>query len=84
MAKAPLSSLHSKVDPASEEENVNEAEVLLTLPDGPELMVVFGGVVSGGGAVLTVQDRVAGVASTLPAPSLALTEKVCEPSVRAV
>jgi hypothetical protein len=68
--------LHSKVDPASEEENVNEAEVLLTLPDGPESMVVFGGVVSGGGAVLTVQVRVAGVPSTLPAASVALTVKV--------
>jgi hypothetical protein len=76
--------LHSKVDPASVEENVNEADVLLTVPEGPELMVVFGGVVSGSGAVLTVQVRVAGVASTLPAPSVALTEKVCEPSERPV
>jgi hypothetical protein len=70
------------VDPASEEENVNEADVLLTVPEGPELMVVFGGVVSGGGAVLTVQVLEAGVASTLPAASIALTEKVCEPSGR--
>ena len=68
------------MEPASEEENVKEADELLTVPEGPELMVVFGGVVSGGGAVLTVQVRVAGVASTLPAPSVALTEKVCEPS----
>ena len=58
---------------------MNEAEVLLTEPEGPEPMVVSGGVVSGGGAVLTVQVRVAGVASTLPAASVALTEKVCEP-----
>lgn len=60
----------------SEEENVNEAEVLVTVPDGPELIVVSGGVVSGVGAVLTVQVRVAGVLSTLPAASLALTENV--------
>jgi len=72
--------LHSKVDPASVEENVNEADVLLTVPEGPESMAVFGGVVSGGGAVLTVQERVAGVASVLPAASVALTEKVCVPS----
>ena len=44
--KAPPSSLHSKVEFASEEENVNDAEVLLTVPDGPESMVVSGGVVS--------------------------------------
>jgi hypothetical protein len=81
--KAPPSSWHSKVEFASEEENVNEALFCFTVPEGPESMVVSGGVVScGGGAVLTVQVRVAGVASTLPAPSLALTEKVCEPSAR--
>ena len=74
--------MHSKVDPASDEENVNEADVLLTVPEGPELMVVFGGVVSGGGTVLTVQERVAGVPSTLPAASVALTENVCWPSER--
>ena len=67
---------------ASEEEKLNEADVLLTVPVGPESMVVFGGVVSGGGAVFIVQVRVAGVASTLPAASVALTENVCEPSVR--
>jgi hypothetical protein len=70
------------VEFASEEENVNEADVLLTVPVGPESMVVFGGVVSGGGAVFIVHVRVAGVASTLPAASVALTENVCEPSVR--
>jgi hypothetical protein len=76
VVKFPASSLHSKVEPDSEEENVNEADVLLTEPEGPEPMVVSGGVVSGGGAVLIVQVRVAGVASTLPAASVALTEKV--------
>src|SRR5215218_3220414 len=41
-----LSKRHSKVEPASEEENANEAKVLLTVPEGPEPMVVSGGVVS--------------------------------------
>ena len=39
-------------------------------------MVVFGGVVS------TVQERVAGVGSTLPAGSMALTPNVCDASLR--
>jgi hypothetical protein len=64
------------VEFVSEEENVNEADVLATVPDGPELMVVSGGVESGVGAVFIVQVRVAGVGSTLPAASLALTENV--------
>jgi hypothetical protein len=45
-AKLPPSSLHSKVEPASVEEKPNEAEVLPTVPDGPESMVLSGAVVS--------------------------------------
>ena len=45
LLKAAPSSLHSKVEPVSEEEKENEADVLLTVPDGPESMVVSGGVV---------------------------------------
>ena len=74
--KVPPSRLHSKVEFASDEEKANEAEVLLTDPDGPEPMVVSGGVVSGAGTVLTVQVRDAGVPSALPAASVALTENV--------
>ena len=37
---------------ASEEEKEKLAELLLTVPEGPESMVVSGGVVSGGGGVL--------------------------------
>ena len=44
--KAPLSREHSKVEPASEEEKVNVASLLLTVPECPESMVVLGGVVS--------------------------------------
>jgi hypothetical protein len=64
--------LHWKVEPASEE-NEKLAEVLLTYPEGPEAMVVSGG-------EATVQVRLAGLASVLPAVSVAFTWKVCEPS----
>src|SRR5215208_8476981 len=43
------SSLHWKVEFGSEEEKVNVATLLLTVPEGPESMVVSGGVVSVGG-----------------------------------
>ncbi len=49
------------------------ALVLLTEPVGPLRFVVSGAIVS------TVQVRVAGVASWLPAASTARTWKVCEP-----
>ena len=49
----------------------------LVVPVGPAVIVVSGGVVS------TVKVRVAGVASVLPAGSVARTSKVCEPSSRA-
>jgi len=75
--KAALSSLHSKVELASEEEKLNVALFCFMVPEGPESMVVSGGVVSrGGGGTSTVKVLEAGVASTLPAPSVALTSKV--------
>ena len=64
--------------PASVEENVNVAEVLATVPDGPAVIVVSGATVS------TVHVRVAGVASVFPAASVARTRKVCEPWARPV
>ena len=73
--QAPPSSLHSNV-PASSAPSVNAAEVLVVVPVGPPVSVVCGAVAS------TVQVRDAGVASTLPTPSLARTSSVCEPSVR--
>ena len=45
----PASSLHSKVLPASSEEKVKLAELLLSVPEEPESMVVSGCVVSAGG-----------------------------------
>ncbi len=64
------SSLHSNVEPAFVEENVNDGDALVVMPVGPVLIVVSGAAVS------TVNDRVAGVASTLPAASVARTENV--------
>jgi hypothetical protein len=54
-AKAPLSSLHLKPAPLSLEEKPKLAEVLSTVPEGPEVMVVSGTV--GGGAAV-VKDPV--------------------------
>ena len=81
-ANAPASSLHWNVEPASLEVNSNVAHV----PDvagGPLLIVVWGGVVSVGPAVI-VHVRLAGVGSTLPAASAERTSKVCTPGVRPV
>ena len=76
VANDPASSLHSNVLPASVEWNVKLA---LDEPDG------FDGDVSitvSGAAVSTVHVKVAGLASVLPALSVARTSKVCEPSAR--
>ena len=54
------------------------AVVVLIAPVGPVLIVVSGAAVS------TVNVRVAGVASTLPAASRARTSNVCAPSARFV
>jgi len=61
--------LHSKLDPGSVDPKANVADVLDTVPDGPESINVSGGVVS----LWIVQVRVAGVASVLPAASVART-----------
>ena len=68
--------MHSNDDPAWVALNPNDAEAELTVPLGPLVIEVSGAVVS------TVHVRVAGVASTLPAASLARTENVCDPSAR--
>ena len=75
-AHDPPSSLHSKVEPDSDEVKVNVAVLDERGAPGPLVIEVFGAVLS------TVHVRVAGVASTLPAASLARTEKVCEPLAR--
>jgi hypothetical protein len=77
----PESSLHWKVEPLSFAEKEKLAVVAVEVAAGPEVIVVSGAVVSAGGAgASTVQVRAAGEASTLPAPSVAFTEKVWVPT----
>jgi hypothetical protein len=78
--KAPVSREHWNVELASLDENVNVALVLAVVPLGPELMVVFGAVVS----AWMVQLRVAGVPSLLPARSVARTRNVRKPAASPV
>ena len=69
-AKAPPSSRHSKPGPASEARNEKLAFAEFDATGGAEVTVVFAGVVS------TVKRNEAGVASTLPATSIARTSNV--------
>ena len=73
-ANPAASTWHSKVEPDSVDVNSNLGVASGVGPDGPEVMVVLGRVVS------TVKVRFAGVASTLPARSVARTSKVWTPS----
>jgi hypothetical protein len=74
--QAPESSEHWKVEPLSLELKSRLVLVAVVVPEGPELIVVSGAVVSAGGVTAcTVQLSVAGVESVLPAASVALTEK---------
>ncbi len=65
-AKAALSKLQVKVEPVSLDENVNVAELLLTVPEGPEAIIVSGAVRS------TSTVRALEVAEVLPAASVAV------------
>ncbi len=76
-ANAALSRRHSNVAPGSLVK-ANDAEFVVMVPVGPLVIVVSGAAVS------TVNVRVAGEPSTLPAASLARTENVCSPSARLV
>jgi hypothetical protein len=78
--QVPESSWHWKLEPPSLEKREKLAAVEEVVPDGPEEIEVWGGVVSG--VASTVQVRLAGEASVLPAASVALAEKVCEPEAR--
>ena len=70
----PASSLHWKREKPSVEENEKLALELVTVPLGPEPMLVFGGVMSVEAVPsLIIQLRLAGVGSTFPAASLART-----------
>jgi hypothetical protein len=74
-AKEPASSLHSKV-PASLESKPKLGPVSFEGSLGLAVMEVLGAVRS------IVQVCVAGVASVLPAASVARTSNVCEPALR--
>src|SRR5919106_1377797 len=78
MAKEAPSSLHSKLEPPSVAVNEKLGSVSLEGSDGAAVMFVFGAVRS----IVQVCD--AGVASVLPAASVARTSKVCEPADRLV
>src|ERR671914_345926 len=73
-AKAAPSSEHSKAEPDSLELKWNEALVLVVVAGGACEIVVCGAAVS------TVIARLAGLASVLPAASVARTSNVCAPS----
>ena len=66
-ANAAESSLQRKREPASDDEKVKLAFRCAIVPEGPEVIVVSGRVVS------TVKVRLAGVGSVLPVWSVALT-----------
>ncbi len=83
LAHAPVSTRHRNVEPASVAVKANVGVASLVAEFGPEPIVVSGAVVSGGGAVPTVNERVAGDASALPAGSVARTDTLCAPSARA-
>jgi hypothetical protein len=68
--KADPSRLQANVEPVSLAVKLKLGDALLTEPDGPAVIVVSGAIVS------TVQVRLAGVGSTLPAESVARTWKV--------
>src|ERR671915_595182 len=72
-AKAAPSREHSKAEPDSLELKWNEALVLVVVAGGACEIVVCGAAVS------TVIARLAGVASVLPAASVARTSNVCAP-----
>ena len=73
---AVLSRRHSNRAPASLAANVNVADVAVVGLAGPEVIVVFGGVVS---TIVQLHDA----EPTLPAASVARTWKVCGPRASA-
>ena len=75
LAKAPESTRHLKLEPASELEKpkVGVESLILAPVAGPEAIVVSGAVAS------TVKLRLAALGSSLPAGSVALTSKVWAP-----
>jgi acyl-coenzyme A thioesterase PaaI-like protein len=69
LVKADPSSAHPKVEFDSDDEKVKLADVVVTVPDGPEPIDVSGGVVSGGAAAV-VKDQVLSLVIATPVRSL--------------
>jgi hypothetical protein len=71
-AKASSSREHSKVELGSEEVKAKLAELMLSVPEEPESMLVCGGVWSGSGtaAAPVLNDQALSAPSELPARSL--------------
>jgi hypothetical protein len=76
-AKAAVSTRHWKLAPGSLE-NPNVGVESFVSPVGPDVIVASGATVS------TVQVKLAGDWSTLPAASIARTSNLCEPWLRPV
>jgi hypothetical protein len=72
-ANASESKRQAKVEPVSLDENLKVGVVSAVDPEGPEVIVVWGGTVS------TVKDRET-IALSFPGASIALTEKLWLPS----
>jgi hypothetical protein len=83
VAHGPESTWHAKAELGSFEENANVGVLSSVGPFGPELSVVSGGVVSAGAPVSTVNERLAGDGSVLPATSVARTDTLCVPAASA-
>ena len=81
---APKSIWHAKTEPGSVAAKTKVGVLSLVGPSGPEPIVVSGGVMSDAGAEVTVNVRVAGDGSVLPAASVARTDTECGPSLSAV
>jgi hypothetical protein len=80
LLQLPLSMRQVNVEPDSVVVNANVGVASPVVPLGLELMLVPGAVVSAG-VVSIVNVAVAGLASVLPAPSVARTENVWLPSL---
>ena len=76
LANVAPSSLHSKLEPLSDDAKEKLASRSFVRPWGPEFSEVSGAVAS------MVNVRVAGDGSLLPAVSVARALNVCEPSAR--
>ena len=81
-AQAPASSWHWNVDPLSLAVKANVGVLSVVVPVGPDVMVVFGAVVSAGGGVLPAAATVIAfiVVAMSPSTSVTLTRTFLTPA----